>query len=524
MSGGTRYEFRRTTGGQTRMANDSIGWLDYRNDSRKDNTVIIKLMNYYGGQFRNGAELLNAVDPATEEIYAHFPRGIERDINEAVAGARETQKEWYTLGRVERGEILAKIGRGIQRCLDEVAKTITLETGKNINESIAEVNEAIHMFEIAAATAKTPFGEVVASEGKNKEIHITRKPRGVVGIISPWNFPFAIGGAWNLAPALLEGNTVVWKPSEHTPLCAYKILKICLEAGLPSGVLNIVYGDGYTGAALSKSDVDVILFTGSVDTSKKIRHACADSENGKFVVCETGSKSGIIVRADAHMDIAIDACVPSAFKLTGQRCVSCSRIFVQRTRYDQFIEGFYQRVRGLKAGRDYGPLISAEQVKKVFAYNNMVRDDKECIILNGLDYVTYPDKGFWLCPLTYRTNWDNTKPFLVEEVFGPHVAIIPFDRDDEVIGYYNDTPYGLSAGLITEDYKAIRKFRDGLDVGMLYVNSGCIGGESHVPFGGVKCSGNGWKVASHTYEAVTSRIATTINYGDEVVFAQGMDK
>ncbi len=485
----------------------------------------------------DGDDVLEVINPSTEEVYGTIPRSTKEEVTEAIGVARKAFPAWRSLSRVHRAEYFDHLAQLMKREQKVLTEAISLETGKNLNESHAEVIEALHMCQYAAASGKSPTGYTIASELDTKDAYVVRKPRGVVAVISPWNFPLAIGSFWSSAPALVEGNTVVHKPSELTPKVNQIVAQLYHEAGFPPGVYNLIHGDGTTGAALVRGDVDTILFTGSAEVGRDIQNVCSNSWN-KTCSVECGSKSATIVFDDGDQDLALQASVASAFKLSGQRCVSSSRILIQRNIFDQFMARFVESVNGIivtdpfKAPTDctlsYGPLISQEQMNKVQKMNQIVRRDPDTKVLVDADGEsgTLKDrigmKGYFLRPFVYTCEWAN-KVFLKNEVFGPHVALIPFNDLDDAIRIYNDTQYGLALGVITDDFRKHRRLVAECNTGMLYINGASIGAESHLPFGGVGKSGNGHKSAAGTYKVVTDEIAVTINYEEgKMKFAQGM--
>jgi aldehyde dehydrogenase (NAD+) len=487
---------------------------------------------YTGWNFINGMMInqsvphFDAINPANEEVYGQFPISDNETVCNAVSAARAAQPEWARMSRIKRADLFDNLAQLIKRDHENLRDVISIETGKNLNESHAEVIEALHMCQTVAAMGRQPFGEVYSSELETKDAYVIRKPRGVVAIISPWNFPFAIGSFWSAGPALLEGNTVVHKPSELTPMVNDMAWQLYLEAGFPPGVFNLVHGDGSTGAALVRSSVDVILFTGSAEVAQDIRRHCADCF-GKTASIECGSKSSTILFNDGSHDLALDVCVASAFKLSGQRCVSSGRIFVQRDVFEGFKEDFVQRVRDKVHPGDpmadddafYGPLISAEHMQRVREYNILTQTDPDVKVL--IEGLPVNRKGFYLTPHVYQCEWSD-KRFLKEEVFGPHVALIPFDDLDDVIAKYNDTDYGLALGVITDDFRKHREIVNRCTAGMIYINGGSIAAESHMPFSSWKKSGYGSSAAA-TWKAVTHTTAVTVNYErGKVTWAQGM--
>lgn len=484
--------------------------------------------NYIHGTFcrMHQDAIFEAVNPSTEETYGVFPVTQPEDIHEAVDLARKTQYYWKQESRVNRADLFDKLAQLIKRDLPKLRDAISVETGKNLNESHAEVVEALHMCQVAAAMGRQPYGEVYASELPTKDAYVVRKPRGVVAVISPWNFPLAIGGFWCAAPAIVEGNTVVHKPSELTPMVNQMVAELYHEAGFPAGVFNLIHGDGSTGAALVRSKVDVILFTGSAEVGQEIRKHCAETHS-KTCSVECGSKSSIIVFEDGDLNLALDVAVASAFKLSGQRCVSSSRLLVQGEIFEEFKRQFVERVSKLETGDPfvdvnvafYGPLISAEHRDRVVRYNDLTEKDPDVkVLLRGQKIFRH---GYFLSPHVYSTVWAN-KPFLKEEVFGPHVALIPFFDMDDALWKYNDTDYGLALGVITDDYRKHREIAQRATTGMLYINGGSIAAESHLPFSSWKKSGFGASAAA-TWKAVTHSTAVTVNYErGKLQWAQGM--
>ena len=494
--------------------------------------------NYFDGTFHQIESNLRFqnIDPCTEKSIGEFPQTSFKEVNYVCESAKKSFVTWRELSRVKRAEYLLKVAEILAERKEELATAISLETGKNYNESIAEVNEALHMAQYAFSLGRMPYGEMVASEISDKDCYMLRKPKGLVAIISPWNFPLAIGAFWCAAPALLEGNTVVLKPSEDAPLTSQLATEIYHDAGLPEGVFNLIHGDGTVGNWLAlNNNVDHICFTGSAEVGQHIRRTCAESWH-KTCSCEMGSKSAVIVFNDANIELAAPSCLASAFKLSGQRCVSAGRLIVQRDVYDKFIDRFMQHALQVEAGPPFvdngyvvggdvrpseyymGPLINRGQAARVVEFNEMVFEDSEAEVLLSGERIK---PGFFVTPTVYKTEWRDV-PYLKNEVFGPHVAIIPFDSISDAIRIYNDTDYGLAVGVITEDFKKARICRDSCDFGMCYWNGGSIAAESHLAFGGVKKSGNGYPSAARTVRAVTHEVSWTVNHEDKLSFPQGM--
>jgi aldehyde dehydrogenase (NAD+) len=487
---------------------------------------IIEGQNYINGVFSRGSgDTFDDIDPATGEVLGTFNESTDKEIDSAYQFARDSFYGWRTYSRVQRAEYFLKLAQIIEQRRDEIARVISLETGKVYNESIAEVNEALHMAQYAFSTGRMPYGEAIASELPEKDAFMLRKPKGVVAVIAPFNFPFAIGGFWCSGPALVEGNTVILKPSEDVPWIGQLTAELYHEAGFPPGVFNVVQGDGKVGDQLIHKDVDHVCFTGSADVGMHVRKVCAESWH-KTCSCEMGSKSAVIIHEDANYDMAMAACLASAYKLSGQRCVSAGRLIVHRSLYNRFADEFANRSGDLKTGDPfddntfYGPLVNKQGLDKVEKFNSMVfNDSKADVLLAGTKPVS---GGLFMTPTVYQTEWRDA-PYLKNEVFGPHVSIIPYDSVSEAIHIYNDTDYGLSLGVVTENFKVARRIRNECDFGLGYWNGGSIAAESHLGFGGVKKSGNGQPSAARTFRSVTHEVAWTVNHGDSLNFPQGMN-
>lgn len=482
-------------------------------------------MNYVNGQFCYFRQNFTSKNPTDETIIDWFPQSTKEEVQYTVYCARTAFLEWKKLSRIQRAEYIDRLCDLLKSQQDHLAVSISTETGKTLNESKAEVIESLHMAQYTFGMARMPNGDVVPSELAERDSYVIRKPKGVVAIISPWNFPFAIGGFWCALPALLEGNTVVFKPSEDTPQVGLEIAKLFHAAGFPPGVFNLLQGNGEVGNNLIEDDVDHICFTGSVEVGKHIRAVCAKSDH-KTCSCEMGAKSAVIVFDEpGNLNLAVAAALNSAFKLSGQRCVSSGRILIQRSLYDEFSKEFVKCSKLLKVGpwteetSFIGPLINQQQFDRVNSFNELVNKDKDCKVL--LKGKKIGEKGYFLSPHVYQCEWAD-KPYLKNEVFGPHVALIPFDDIDDAIRIFNDTDYGLSVGVITNDFIKMRKCKLELDAGMIYFNLGSIGAESHLPFSGVKKSGYGGGSAAETFNVVVNKVSVTVNHSDKLNFPQGL--
>jgi aldehyde dehydrogenase (NAD+) len=464
----------------------------------------------------------------SSEVIGEFPTSTAVDADAAVAAARKAYPEWRRTSRIRRGELFDNLAQLVKRDTDDLARLMARECGKVVTECRAEVVEGLHMIQYVFGTARMPMGEVLASEIAEKDAFMRRKPWGVVAVITPWNFPLAVP-LWMLGPSLLEGNTVIFKPSEDTPAIGQRLVELFLEAGFPPGAINLVHGDGVVGEALVRNpSVNVVCFTGSYEVGKRIQELSASMPD-RVVAAEMGGKNGLIVCEDALLDLAVRAGILSAFKTTGQRCVSASRIIVHQSLFNRYVEQFAEVAGRLRFGDPLdpanfaGPLINRAAVDKVLGYNALAVEEAMDMVLQGKEIAPLAgEKGCFLSPCVYAVRKRPDARVLREEVFGPHVALIPFNTDEEAARIYNDTEYGLSMAVITESYRRMRFFREECHYGMGYVNLPCIGAEVHLPFGGVKKSGNGHPSAAGLVEAVTHKVSWTVNHGTEIKMAQGL--
>jgi aldehyde dehydrogenase (NAD+) len=464
----------------------------------------------------------------SNDIIGRFPRASAEEAGQAVAAARAAYPGWRRTSRIHRAELFDNLAQLIKRETDSLAELMARECGKVVSECRAEVVEGLHMVQYVFGTGRMPIGNVLASEIAEKDAFMRRKPWGVAAVITPWNFPFAVP-LWMLGPSLLEGNTVVFKPSEDTPAIGQRLVELFEEAGFPPGVIALVHGEAEAGEALVRNaGVNIVLFTGSYEVGRRIQELSASLPD-RIVACEMGSKSAVIVCEDARLDLAVTCGVISAFKTSGQRCVSAGRILVAEKLFDRFAERFAATARRVRVGNPLdahnftGPVINEAAVKKVTSYNDLARKEGATVLLEGGRMTDREHAhGWYLAPFVYRMEHRPGVRCIREEVFGPHVALIPFRKDEDAARIYNDTDYGLSLAVITEDFRRMRFFREECEYGMGYVNLPCIGAEVHLPFGGVKKSGNGHPSAAGLIEAVTHKTAWTVNYAEEVKMAQGL--
>ncbi|WP_336359455.1 aldehyde dehydrogenase family protein [Haladaptatus sp. ZSTT2] len=491
--------------------------------------------HYINGEWTDGEgdDTFVSKNPATGKVLGEFRRGTEADVESAVDIAEDSFEEWRNLSHIDRAEYLWDIYHELRERTDELAEIVTKECGKEISEGRADVVEAYHMVEWAAADARHPKGDVIPSEIPSKDAYMRRKPRGVIGCITPWNFPVAIP-FWHMAVALVEGNTVVWKPAEQTPWCGQIIAEMFEDAGIPDGVFNMIQGFGDAGAAIVDDPaIDTVLFTGSAEVGHEIASKVG-GEPGKLVAAEMGGKNNIVITEKADLDIAVHSALMSSFKTTGQRCVSSERLVVHEEVYDEFKERFVELAEQVSVGNPLdentfmGPLIEDGHKEKVRSYAELARKEGVNVLVDRteLDADEIPDgheDGHWVGPFVYEADPYEPLRCTHEEVFGPHVALLKYSGDiEEAVEIQNDTDYGLAGAIISEDYRQINYFRDHAEVGLAYGNLPCIGAEVHLPFGGVKKSGNGYPSAREIIEAVTERTAWTLNNSKEIRMAQGL--
>lgn len=493
-------------------------------------TTSIAGKHFLAGRWTsNASDSFPSTNPAKlSESIGVFPRGTTADADAAVAAARAAFPTWRRTSRIHRAELFDNLAQIVKRETDALARLMARECGKVITECRAEVIEGLHMIQYVFGTGRMPFGDVLASEIAEKDAFMRRKPWGVAAVITPWNFPFAVP-LWMLGPSLVEGNTAVFKPSEDTPAIGQRLIELFVEAGFPPGVINLVHGEAEAGEALVRNPgVNCVLFTGSYEVGKLIAEISA-SMHDRIVASETGSKSAVIVAEDAKLDLAVTCGLISAFKTSGQRCVSGSRVIVHEKLIDAYAEKLVALTKRLHIGDPLdasnftGPLINEAAVEKVERYNQIAKDEGANVLLPGerLKDSARAD-GCFLSPTIYRIAVKPGLRCVREEVFGPHLALIPFKDNEEAARIYNDTEYGLSLAIITENYRTMRFFRDECEYGMGYVNLPCIGAEVHLPFGGVKKSGNGHPSAAALVDAVTHKTAWTVNHAEEVKMAQGL--
>ena len=436
----------------------------------------------------------NPADPG--DVIGCFPLSGREDVDRAVASARKGFEVWRRVPAPARGDIIRKAGDLIAERKEEIADLMTREMGKPLAETRGDVQEGIDTAYYAASEGRRLFGHTVPSELRAKWAMSFRRPIGVAGIVTPFNFPLAIP-TWKIFPALLCGNSVVFKPAEDVPHTATVFVEILLEAGVPPQVLQLVHGRGETvGAALVEHpDVPLISFTGSTDTGRVVGETCGRMH--KRLSLEMGGKNAMIVLDDADLDLALDGVLWGAFGTTGQRCTATSRLILQSGVHDTFLGTLVDRARamvlgdGRKAGTDLGPLISEQAVKKVERYVDIGQAEGADLLCGGRRATGKAlGKGYFFEP-TIFARVEAGMRVEQEEIFGPVLSVLRVNTPEEAFAINNGVKYGLSSSLYTRDVNLAFRAISELDNGITYVNAPTIGAEAHLPFGGVKQTGNG---------------------------------
>ena len=440
---------------------------------------------------RSGEQTPNINPSDISEIVGHMASATTAQVDDAVAAARAAQPRWESVKLEEKKNILYAIGQElIDRC-DEIGTLLSREEGKPFAEGRGETFRAGEFYQYYAAECLRQIGESAASVRPGIHIDISREALGVVGLITPWNFPVAIA-AWKMGPALAYGNTVVLKPSEVTPGTANALAEI-LNKHLPKGVFNMVQGDGKIGAALSSSKIDGVSFTGSVSTGRKI--AVAAIGNMARVQCEMGSKNPIVVTENADMDIAIAQSIHGAFGASGQKCTASSRLIVDTKVHDEFVEKLAKAAdakrvgHALDKGTELGPIVSESQLDKILGYMKIAKDEG-CQLVTGGKRLERDTEGYFLAPTIY-TDTKNDMQVNREEVFGPMTCVIKVDSYEEGLATANDTSFGLAGAVITQNLKEAEHFKRNAKFGSVLVNLATAGLDYHVPFGGRGASSYG---------------------------------
>jgi alpha-ketoglutaric semialdehyde dehydrogenase len=484
--------------------------------------------NLIGGQSlpARGGKTFQNINPADHaDIVGKFPASGPEDVAQAVAAAKKAFATWRLFPAPKRAEILYRAGSLLQQRKEKYAHDMTREMGKVLAETRGDVQEAIDEAFYVAGEGRRLFGKTTPSELQNKFAMSVRMSVGVIGLITPWNFPMAIP-SWKLFPALVAGNTCVIKPATDTPLSVYNLVQALVDAGLPPGVINIVCGGGSSvgNALVEHPDVRAISFTGSSEVGSHVAQRAA--ANFKQVSLEMGGKNAQIVLDDANLELALDGALWGAFGTTGQRCTATSRILLQKGIAKRFTDEFVSRARSLKIGNgldesvQVGPQVNKGQIETSQKYVDIATREGAKLLCGG-HALTEGDysKGTFFEP-TVMGSVTPCMRIAREEVFGPVVSLIEFETFEQGIEIANSIDYGLSSALYTKDLnKAFAAVRD-LEAGITYINAPTIGAEVHLPFGGVKQTGNGHREGSEAIEFFTTWKAVYVDYSDRLQRAQ----
>src|SRR5690625_2669096 len=457
---------------------------------------VQELQNYINGSWVEGESLTAVINPATGEEIVKVPLSDKEMVDSAVQAAKIAQKKWGLTPAPIRAAILYRVGYIMKERKEHLSRLLTLENGKVLEEARGEVQEGIDMAFYMAGEGRRLFGQTTNAELKDKFAMSVRAPIGVVGIITPWNFPIAIA-TWKSFPAIVAGNAVIWKPATETPIMAYELVKIFEEAGLPKGIINVVFGSGSVvgEAMVHHPDIKVISFTGSNDTGRHIAAECG--RQLKKVSLEMGGKNAVIVMEDADLNLAVEGIIWSAFGTSGQRCTACSRVIVHRDVKVTLEERLLVEMEkltigdGLNESNKVGPIINEAGMEKIKKYIEIGKEEGAKLLAGGKELTGGElGKGYYFEPTLFSDATANMR-ISQEEIFGPVVSLIPVKSFEEAIEVNNGVTYGLSSSIFTRDANRVFQAQRDLDTGIVYVNAGTTGAEIHLPFGGTKGTGNG---------------------------------
>ncbi|EQB36872.1 MULTISPECIES: aldehyde dehydrogenase family protein [Virgibacillus] len=485
-----------------------------------------KLRNFIDGDWVEVEASTAVINPATGEEIVQVPLSSSENVHQAVYAAKQAQKEWALVPAPQRAEVLYRVGYLMKERKERLSQLLTMENGKVIEEARGEVQEGIDMAFYMAGEGRRLFGQTTPAELKDKFAMSQRCPVGVVGIITPWNFPIAIA-TWKSFPAIVAGNAVIWKPATETPIMAYELASIFEEAGLPKGIMNVVFGTGSTvgDAMVHHEDIRIISFTGSNDTGRNIAAECG--KQLKKVSLEMGGKNAVIVMEDADVDLAVEGILWSAFGTSGQRCTACSRVIVHEDVKSTLEERLLAEMEKLTIGNGLdernkiGPIINQKGVEKIKSYIQIGKDEGAKLLAGGYEWKddSYQD-GIFFAP-TLFTDANSSMRIAQEEIFGPVVSLIPVESFEEAIKVNNGVTFGLSSSIFTKDVNRVFQAQRDLDTGIVYVNAGTTGAEIHLPFGGTKGTGNGHRDSGvQALDVFTEWKAVYVDYSGKLQRAQ----
>jgi len=453
--------------------------------------------NYIAGEWVSATDASANINPSnTTDVVGEYARASAAEAERAIAAAYDAFPAWSRSSIQQRHDILKAVGDEILARKEELGRLLSREEGKTLPEGIGEVTRAAQIFLFFSGECLRMAGEKVPSVRPLIDVEITREPVGVVGLITPWNFPIAIP-AWKIAPALAYGNTVVFKPADLVPGSAHALSEIIARAGVPAGVFNLVMGRGsVVGETMLQSrKVSAISFTGSVPTGRKVAQTCITTDPMKKVQLEMGGKNPMVVLDDADLKVAVECAVNSAFFSTGQRCTASSRLIVTEGIHDRFVAAMQERMQGLviddalKAGTHIGPVVDQSQLDQDLKYIRIGQEEGAKLVAGG-ELLKRDTPGFYLAPALF-TEVSNQMRVAREEIFGPVATITRAKDYDEALELANDTEFGLSSGICTTSLKHASHFKRNAEAGMVMVNLPTAGVDYHVPFGGRKGSSYG---------------------------------
>lgn len=485
--------------------------------------------NFINGKLidsKSGRTFENRNPADWNEVVGVFAKSNVEDLNMAIEVAREAYKKWRFVPWPKRSEIIRKAAEIMMGKKEEMAKLMTREMGKVIKETRGDIQEGIDTALYASIEGRKFFGYTLPSELPNKSCMTRRDPLGVWGLITPWNFPIAIP-SWKIFPCILTGNTAVIKPATYTPACVGELAQILQEAGLPDGVLNVVYGGGgeIGEAILSHPDIAGVSFTGSSEIGKRIGEVCGKTL--KRCSLELGGKNGQVVLKDADLELALEGVLWGAFGTTGQRCTATSRLIIEEPVYDKFIEMLKQKTESLRLGNglnediDVGPLVSESQRESVHSYVEIGKKERAKMITGGEIYKEGECAKGWFYKPTVFIDVLPKMRIAQEEIFGPVLSVIKAKNFEDAIEILNGTVYGLSSSIYTNDLNKAHKAIKLAETGIVYINAPTIGAECHLPFGGMKNTGNGHREGGWTaYEIFTEIKSVYIDYSGSLQKAQ----
>lgn len=484
------------------------------------------LANYINGEWVDTDKYTPVLNPANGERIVETPLSDAEMVNRAVQAAKKAQKEWSQVPAPQRAEVLYRVGYLLKERKETLAKLLTMENGKVLEEARGEVQEGIDMAFYMAGEGRRLFGQTTPSELRDKFAMSVRVPVGVVGIITPWNFPIAIA-TWKSFPAIVAGNAVIWKPATETPIMAYEMARIFEEAGLPKGVVNVVFGTGSEvgEAMVHHPDIRVISFTGANETGRRIAAECGAQL--KKVSLEMGGKNAVIVMEDANLDLAVEGIVWSAFGTSGQRCTACSRVIVHEKVKAELEERLLYKMEQLNIGNGLdenvkiGPIINKAGLDKIKSYIEIGKNEGAKLLAGGYELTDGDLKnGNYFAP-TLFTDARIDMRIAQEEIFGPVISLIPVKSYEEAIEVNNSVAYGLSSSIFTQDVNRMFRAQRDLDTGIVYVNAGTTGAEIHLPFGGTKGTGNGHRDSGvQALDVFTEWRAVYVDYSGKLQRAQ----